>query len=166
MQKTVKTMGLKKKRSPDYSAGKKMMKNGTKGNTSYLPFQALDTSSINERVNKYKTSNKLFSNLIASTELPVNFFAEKVFEKTPKTITKYKNEAVVLPAAITEIAVKFEIMHEFGVKIFGSQKDFNRWLGEENIGLNFRKPSEFLNTSTGIEQVYDELVRIAFGATA
>jgi putative toxin-antitoxin system antitoxin component (TIGR02293 family) len=166
--KTVKKIGKKghvnapektlvKEKMPAYSVpgkGYLTVSHGNLGNT------------VTNRLKQYSGSKKLFSNLIIVTGLPINFLAEMVFEVTPKTLSKYKNENVRIPAVISELAVKLEIMYELGLEIFGSKKDFNRWLGEKSFGLNNKKPAEFLNTSTGIELVYDELNRIAFGATA
>jgi uncharacterized protein (DUF2384 family) len=37
---------------------------------------------------------------------------------------------------------------------------------KENIALGNKKPLDLLNTSTGVDMIYEELKRIEFGATA
>jgi uncharacterized protein (DUF2384 family) len=53
-----------------------------------------------------------------------------------------------------------------GIEIFGSAANFNIWLKTEAYGLNNKKPLMLINSSTGIELIYEELVKIEFGATA
>ena len=50
--------------------------------------------------------------------------------------------------------------------IFGNSTVFNQWLDKENPFFNNNKPAQYLNTSTGIHLIYEELKRIEFGATA
>ncbi|MFC5535105.1 MbcA/ParS/Xre antitoxin family protein [Rhodocytophaga aerolata] len=42
-------------------------------------------------------------------------------------------------------------------------KEFREWLGINSLSLGNKKPIEFLNTSTGVDLVYDEVLRIVHG---
>jgi putative toxin-antitoxin system antitoxin component (TIGR02293 family) len=119
-----------------------------------------------EELKKPIKSSVIFKKLVSTTGLPVNFLAEQVFEVTPKTFTKYKTYNVKLTSLFFEHVIRFNTLYELGLEIFGTNEEFNSWLMENNIGLGNKRPSEFLNTSTGIELVYEELKRIEYGATA
>lgn len=111
-------------------------------------------------------SARIFQELIALTKLPLKFLAENVFEVTPKTFAKYRDEKIIMPSRISELAFKLKQLYQAGIEIFGSPQGFNSWLHEESYGLGNHKPDELLNTSIGIDLVFEELKRIEFGATA
>ena len=104
--------------------------------------------------------------MIVNTGLTIKTLAENIFEITPKTFIKYKNNTTKLPSRIAELAIELSTLYELGSAIFGSVTLFNDWLEKDNIFFNSKKPASFLNTSTGIHLIYEELKRIEFGATA
>jgi hypothetical protein len=58
-------------------------------------------------------------------------------------------------------------LNELGEQIFGSEKEFFKWLKRKNFVLNNQKPIDLLeNTDSGINLILEELKRIEFGATA
>ncbi len=116
--------------------------------------------------NLSKSSKDIFNEVVLKTGLTLKILAENIFEITPKTLIKYKNNETKIPSRITEIAIEINILFDLGNVIFGSPEVFNLWLNKENSFFNNLKPSFFLNTSTGIHLVYEELKRIEFGATA
>ena len=111
-------------------------------------------------------SSRLISRILSISGLPISFLAEKVFEVTPKTLSKYRNENVSLSALMLEHTRKFLDVYELGIEVFGSSGEFNGWLMQDSFGLGREIPADKLNTSLGLELVYDELIRIAYGATA
>ena len=113
-----------------------------------------------------KETSQLIKKLIENTNLPINFLAEYIFEITPKTFTRYRRENSKLPSLFTELAIKILHLYNEGIEIFGTKEIFNHWISKENIGLSNKRPLDLLNTSTGVDMIYEELKRIEFGATA
>ena len=116
--------------------------------------------------NLAQNSKELFTKVIAISGLTIKTLAENIFEITPKTFIKYKNNQTKIPSRIAELAIELNTLFELGNGVFGSSNAFNGWLEKENIFFNNKKPSLFLNTSTGIHLIHEELKRIEFGATA
>jgi uncharacterized protein (DUF2384 family) len=116
--------------------------------------------------NLTQNSKQIFAKVLAVTELTIKTLAENIFEITPKTFIKYKNNETKIPSRIAELAIELSALYDLGILIFGNAATFNLWLDKETIYFNNNKPSNYLNTSTGIHLIYEELKRIEFGATA
>lgn len=116
--------------------------------------------------NLTQNSIELFTKVLKNTNLTIKTLAENIFEITPKTFIKYKNNNSKIPSRIAELAIEINILYDLGSVVFSSADEFNNWLNKENIQFDFKKPANFLNTSTGIHLIYEELKRIEFGATA
>jgi uncharacterized protein (DUF2384 family) len=100
------------------------------------------------------------------TGMSLNQLATFVYEMTPKTLASYKNEGKHLPSRSLEISIKLKQLYIKAEELFLKSEHFNIWLQEECSGLGGRKPINLLNTSSGIDLVFEELSRIEFGATA
>jgi uncharacterized protein (DUF2384 family) len=50
-----------------------------------------------------------------------------------------------------------------GIKVFGSSKEFDKWLHNENFYFDNKAPNVFLNTVTGIRFVDDNLTAMEYG---
>ena len=111
-------------------------------------------------------SKILFNKVIAISGLTIKALAENIFEITPKTFIKYKNNTTKIPSRIAELAIELNTLYLQGNLVFGNSTVFNDWLEKENAFFNDKKPSSFLNTSTGIHLIFEELKRLEFGATA
>ena len=111
-------------------------------------------------------SKILFNKVIAISGLTIKALAENIFEITPKTFIKYKNNTTKIPSRIAELAIELNTLYLQGNLVFGNSNVFNDWLEKENAFFNNKKPSSFLNTSTGIHLIFEELKRLEFGATA
>lgn len=116
--------------------------------------------------NLTQNSKQIFAKVLSVTELTIKTLAENIFEITPKTFIKYKNNETKIPSRIAELAIELSALYDLGILIFGNAATFNLWLDKETIFFNNNKPSNYLNTSTGIHLIYEELKRIEFGATA
>lgn len=116
--------------------------------------------------NLAQNSRELFTKVIAVSGLTIKTLAENIFEITPKTFIKYKNNQTKIPSRIAELAIELNTLFELGNEIFSNSTSFNGWLEKENVFFNNKKPALFLNTSTGIHLIHEELKRIEFGATA
>ena len=129
----------------------------------YMPTTFLKSNVID---NLAQNSKDLFVSLVNNTGLTIKTLAENIFEITPKTFIKYKNNQTKIPSRITEIAIEINTLYHLGNDVFGTSANFNNWLETNNQFFNLRKPAVFLNTSTGIHLVFEEVKRIEFGATA
>jgi uncharacterized protein (DUF2384 family) len=116
--------------------------------------------------NLAENSRNLFNTVLSKTNLTIKVLAENIFEITPKTFIKYKNTSTKLPSRIAELAIEVSAVYDLGSDVFGSTEAFNIWLDKENHFFYSKKPSSFLNTSTGIRLIFESLKRIEFGATA
>lgn len=50
-----------------------------------------------------------------------------------------------------------------GNEVFGDESNFKNWLQEESIALGRQKPIDILQTSKGIQIIWEELTRIEHG---
>jgi hypothetical protein len=108
----------------------------------------------------------LFRNLLNFTKLPSKTLAEVVFEITPKTFASYVGKSKKLPKYMIEKVIKLEELYMKGIELFGNAAEFNLWMKKQSYGLGLRIPLGLIGTITGIDMIYDELIRIEFGATA
>lgn len=67
---------------------------------------------------------------------------------------------------VRELSIKLNELYTIGSRLFGSTYNFNLWLNKPSYGLGGIVPLELLNTITGIDLIFDELVSIEFGTTA
>jgi len=112
---------------------------------------------------RHSDSSALLNELFNVSDLSLKFIAESVFEMTPKTLAKYKNESLELPQRISEIAIKLIHLYGEAKEVFGDAKSFNIWSSKESVGLDFNIPKNYFATATGIDYVYGELQRISQG---
>ena len=129
----------------------------------YLPSSFVKNNVLD---NIAQNSKELFTKVMTITGLTIKILSENIFEITPKTFIKYKNNETKIPSRIAELAIELSTLYELGNVVFGSSAVFNQWLDKENPFFNNNKPVQYLNTSTGIHLIYEELKRIEFGATA
>lgn len=127
------------------------------------PLYVVSLGEVLQSIKKTKSSQVLLSKLLHSTKLTLKFLAESVFEMTPKTLAKYKNEHIQLPKRISEIAIKLLGLYDLGIEVFGSAEDFNTWSQKPSMGLDFNIPRDYFSTVSGIDCITEELQRIAFG---
>jgi putative toxin-antitoxin system antitoxin component (TIGR02293 family) len=121
---------------------------------------------IIDELNSNKKSSDILERLIKISSITNKVLAEKVFEISPKTLHTYKNSDKVMPVRINEQVLKLEELYKKGIELFESSQQFNKWLKIESYGLGNIKPIDLFNSITGIDLVYEELIRIEFGATA
>jgi putative toxin-antitoxin system antitoxin component (TIGR02293 family) len=129
-------------------------------------YKPVSKARIVEAVNGNVRSSILIGSLLDYTGLSLIFLAENVFEVTPKTLSKYRNDDVKLPSSVIELSFKLKDLYSLGLGIFGSKEKLNLWLNTPSYGLGNIIPASLLKTASGIDIVYEELTRIAYGATA
>lgn len=104
--------------------------------------------------------------IIALSGLPPTSVAERFFNMSYKTITRYIKADRSLNPRDSETAIRLMLLFQKGIEIFGSLKSFNAWMAKPAFGLGDRLPVDLLTTHTGIELVKEELLRIEYGALA
>lgn len=125
-----------------------------------------DRRHIIDELNSNKKSNEILERFIKISSISNKLLAEKVFEISPKTLYTYRHSNKKLPIRINEQILKLEELYKKGIELFESSDQFNKWLKSESYGLGNIKPVEMINSITGIDLIFEELVRIEFGATA
>ena len=117
-------------------------------------------------LNSKEKSYEILGRFMKISSLPNKLLAEKIFEISTKTLYTYRQSGKKLPVRLNEQILKLEELYKKGIELFESADKFNKWLKYESFGLGNTKPVNLLNSITGIDLVYEELVRIEFGATA
>ncbi len=90
----------------------------------------------------------------------------KLFSTSVKTFSRYQKEHKKLGPLRSELILKIMALFKKGIEIFGSLDNFKAWLAKPAFGLGNNTPFSLIHTSTGIDLVHDELVRIEFGDLA
>lgn len=111
-------------------------------------------------------SSLRFFGLADYTGLTREWLATEFLGLSLKTLQRYAQEAKPLTPREGEAVLKLEALYKKGIEIFGNRDEFNSWLKEAEYGLGWQVPLELLSTTTGIDMVMEELIRIEFGATA
>lgn len=83
-----------------------------------------------------------------------------------KTIQRYQKEGKKLNALNSEQLLKMIALYQKAEEVFGTLESFNRWLRKPAVGLGHQEPLQFMQTSGGIDLIYEELQRIEYGALA
>lgn len=103
-----------------------------------------------------------FDRLLETTAMPKGLLASLI-GVDPRTIDNYRRHQKTFDILEGEQLLKLARLFLFGEEVFERMEDFRRWLDVESIGLGKIKPIALLNTSTGIDLVHDELMRIEEG---
>jgi len=83
-----------------------------------------------------------------------------------KTLSRYRRNRKKLTPDKSEQLLKWIGLYVKGIAIFGNISSFNRWLNKPAYGLNRAIPLSLMNTSTGIDLIMEELIRIEYGDLA
>lgn len=90
-------------------------------------------------------------------------FVGDVLEITTKTLNKKIKEQTNLSKIQSEKILKLIKLYELGIMVFGNTDAFNIWLSKPSYGLENKVPNCLLKLVIGIDLVYEELNRIAYG---
>lgn len=120
---------------------------------------------INELKSKGK-SKEILERFMKISGISNKLLAQEVFEISPKTLYLYRKSNKDMPIRFNEQILKLEALYKKGNELFEDSEGFNKWLKSESYGLGNVKPIDLINSITGIDLIFEELVRIEFGATA
>ena len=108
----------------------------------------------------------VFYDLAIISGINKNQLAEEIFHTSLKTINRHKVDKKKLNAQISERTLKLLALYKKGIEVFGSTDSFNNWLVKPAFGLGNKIPYELMDTFSGIDLIYDEVVRIEYGDLA
>lgn len=80
-----------------------------------------------------------------------------------KTFREYKKPKSTFKENVKEQVLLLLSLIKHGVEIFGSVKEFDNWLNQENFYFDNKRPVSFLNTITGIKFIDDRLRAMEYG---
>jgi len=87
----------------------------------------------------------------------------KWLDVSVKTFRSYKNSQVIFKDTIKERILLLYSLVGHGIKVFGSKKDFETWLNNENFYFDNKSPNSFLTTVTGMRFVTERLIAMEYG---
>jgi putative toxin-antitoxin system antitoxin component (TIGR02293 family) len=125
---------------------------------------AITKADIVKELSTGRESYVLLGEVEEITRLPLKTLAAQIYDVTPKTLASYRIKGRHFPKRMTEVSIKLRDLYKKGVELFGNPSRFNTWLSRESAGLGNLQPLDLMGTSTGIDLVYEELLRIEFGA--
>ena len=111
---------------------------------------------------------------ISYTEF-LSFFRQEPFTDTEwanylgisaRTLDRYRTGQKSFPAKQSERILEIKKLLNFGTLVFEDQANFMDWMSTGNIPLGGTLPKELLDTTMGINMVYDQLGRIQHGILA
>jgi len=83
-----------------------------------------------------------------------------------RTIQRYKKENKSFDPLYSERILQIELLYKKGIAVFGVADNFYTWMDSVSLPLGNVKPKNLLDTSFGINSIYDELGRIEHGILA
>lgn len=91
---------------------------------------------------------------------------EAALNKSVKTFQNYREKKTTLDVTTSEKLLKLFALYSKGAAVFGSLDAFTEWLSRPAYGLGNQVPQTLMDTMTGLELIYEELVRIEYGDLA
>jgi putative toxin-antitoxin system antitoxin component (TIGR02293 family) len=88
-----------------------------------------------------------------------------ILEVTDRTLRRYEEDEI-LNKRLSERAVEIAMLYSRGEEVFGDRNSFHHWMQAEVPALGHCIPKSFLDTSLGIQMLFDELGRIEHGVFA
>lgn len=80
-----------------------------------------------------------------------------------KTFREYKKPKSTFKENVSEQILLLLSLFKQGREVFGTGKDFENWLNQENFYFDNKKPVFFLTTITGIKFIADRLTSMEYG---
>lgn len=80
-----------------------------------------------------------------------------------RTLRNYRKPENKLKDNVKEQLLLLMTLFRHGNEVFGSSKNFYKWLNEENFFFDAKAPVNYLNTNAGIRIVEDRLTAMEYG---
>lgn len=107
-------------------------------------------------------SVRLFDNIVQESGYRKADIAEFIGLDV-RTVSNYKIQNKDFSKTDAEHLLKLKELFDKGKEVFGSMKEFSRWLSKPAYGLGNRIPEKLLHYISGIELIKRELIRIEYG---
>ena len=107
-----------------------------------------------------------FFDLAIITGFKKDKLADDLLGISIKTLMRYRQDEKKLSPQSSEMVLKLIALYQKGVALFSEIKYFNNWLNKPAFGLGMQIPYDLINTSTGIDLIFEELLRIEHGDLA
>lgn len=133
------------------------------GNISYRNFVIQNDYSLVKKA-KSGIDTNVFYTFAESIKMPEKILAS-VLNLSPRTISNYRDSNKSLEPNQSEHLLKLIALFEKGKEYLGNIDEFNDWL-EKPFWNSEEKPSDFLNTSGGVDLIANRLERMAQGYPA
>jgi hypothetical protein len=82
---------------------------------------------------------------------------------SPRTMRSYTSAKTVFNRKLSEQVVMLKAVFEKGKQVFGKATAFDSWLGMENYFFDGKKPTAFLDTTSGLRYTFDRLTAMEYG---
>lgn len=129
------------------------------------PYHTLFNSPVRKlNVIKGGLSSKSLNDLLQISG-STRFDMAKNLDLTEPTLRKHLGASKELSTSLSEHVLFLLELYDKGIDTFGSVEEFKNWLPQHNIGID-AKPSDLLDSITGINIVMNELNRIDHGILA
>lgn len=83
-----------------------------------------------------------------------------------RTLDRYRNGSKNFPPKQSERIIEIKRLLDFGENVFGDHDNFMAWMSMQNIAMGGVVPKKLLDTTIGINMVYDQIGRIEHGVLA
>jgi uncharacterized protein (DUF2384 family) len=113
----------------------------------------LRQNNINWRYFNYLKEITTLNDEIISTWLNIN----------SKTLRAYRKPESISKDNIKEHLVLLISLYKHGTAVFETKENFDKWLVTENYFLDSKAPKNFLETTSGIQFIDDQLTAIEYG---
>ena len=103
----------------------------------------------------------VFYSFSDSIDMPEKVLAAMI-KLSARTISNYRDQNKTLEPNYSEHLLKLISLYELGKEYLGNVDEFSKWLDQPMWG-SAEKPSDFLNTSGGVDLIIARLERMAQG---
>ena len=86
-----------------------------------------------------------------------------ILNLAPKTFVSYTKDIATTKLDTKEHILILLALIKHGTEVFGTPKNFGKWLEEKNVYLDYRSPLDYLQTVSGIRMIDDRLTAMEFG---
>jgi putative toxin-antitoxin system antitoxin component (TIGR02293 family) len=88
----------------------------------------------------------------------------EVMEVDPSTLFRWKKEDKLLTRLLTKTIMDMDKIIAKGVRIFGTEALFSKWLHTSNLALGHKKPADLMRDPYGLELVDQALEAMSWGS--
>lgn len=93
-------------------------------------------------------------------------FIAGMLSLSTKTLDRYRVSGKHLNPSSGEMILKLYSLVKKGEELFGNTEEFGKWIEKPAYGLGFKVPKELMKSTSGVDLVMEELIRIEYGDLA